>query len=91
LMDRYQHTATRLPNGRVLIVGGYANGSLASALIYDPLGVAPAPRMPPDPRAVAALFLAFLIVLASGTLSIPAVRLHVMAWRPRDQSEEWIS
>jgi N-acetylneuraminic acid mutarotase len=91
LMDRYQHTATRLPSGRVLIVGGYANGSLASALIYDPLGVAPAPRMPPDPRAVAALLLGFLIVLASGTLSIPAVRLRVMEWRPRDQSEEWIT
>jgi hypothetical protein len=91
LMDRYQHTATRLPNGRVLIVGGYANGSLASALIYDPLGVAPAPRMPPDPRAVAALFLTFLIVLASGTLSIPAVRLRVTEWRPRAESEEWIT
>jgi hypothetical protein len=75
----------------VLIVGGYGIESIASVLIYDPLGVAPAPRMPPDPRAVAALLLTFLIVLASGTLSIPAVRLRAMEWRPRDQSEEWIT
>jgi Kelch motif/Galactose oxidase, central domain len=90
-MDRYQHTATRLSNGKVLIVGGYGIESLSSVLIYDPLGVAPATRMPPDPRAIAVLLLTFLIVLAGGALSIPAVRLRAKRWRPQGQSEEWIT
>ncbi|ADO75496.1 Kelch repeat-containing protein [Stigmatella aurantiaca] len=35
---RYQHTATLLPNGKVLVVGGYAgsSGALATAELYDP-------------------------------------------------------
>jgi N-acetylneuraminic acid mutarotase len=90
-MDRYQHTATRLSNGKVLIVGGYGIESLNSVLLYDPLGVAPAPRMPPDPRVIAALFVTFLIVLAGGALSIPAVRQRVTGWRLRGESEEWIA
>jgi hypothetical protein len=90
-MDRYQHTATRLSNGKVLIVGGYGIESLDSVLIYDPMGVAPAPQTPPDPRAIAALLLTVLFVLASGAWSIPAVRLRAKRWRPRDQSEEWIT
>jgi N-acetylneuraminic acid mutarotase len=90
-MVRYQQTATRLHDGRVLIVGGYGIESLSSVLIYDPLGVAPAPRMPPDPRVIAALLLTFVIVLASGALSIPGARRRVTAWRPRGQSEEWIT
>jgi hypothetical protein len=90
-MDRYQHTATRLPDGRVLIVGGYGIDTVNSAVVYDPTGVAPAPRMPPDPRAIAALFLTFLIVLGVGAWSIPAVRLRAKRWRPQGQSEEWIT
>jgi hypothetical protein len=90
-MVRYQHTAMRLLNGKVLIVGGYGIESLNTALIYDPTGVVPAPRMPPDPRAIAALFLTFLIVLGVGAWSIPAVRLRAKRWRPQGQSEEWIT
>ena len=33
---RYQHTATLLPNGKVLVVGGYNGSQLASAELYDP-------------------------------------------------------
>jgi uncharacterized delta-60 repeat protein len=35
---RYQHTATLLANGKVLVAGGYGtNGILASAEVYDPV------------------------------------------------------
>jgi N-acetylneuraminic acid mutarotase len=37
LSSRYDHTATLLPNGKVLVVGGYGGGGmLASAEIYSP-------------------------------------------------------
>lgn len=32
---RFQHTATLLPSGRVLVAGGYGLGTLASAELYD--------------------------------------------------------
>ena len=36
--SRHLHTATLLPNGKVLVAGGFASGvgPLASAQIYDP-------------------------------------------------------
>lgn len=33
---RSGHTATLLPNGKVLVAGGYNNGYLSSAEVYDP-------------------------------------------------------
>jgi N-acetylneuraminic acid mutarotase len=90
-MDRYQHTATRLPGGKVLIVGGYGIESLASVLVYDPEGVAPLPAHPPDPRAIAALLLTALLVVAVASWSIPGVRRRVKGWRPPGESEEWIA
>src|ERR1017187_2535855 len=33
---RYHHTATVLSNGKVLVAGGWNNGSLSSAELYDP-------------------------------------------------------
>jgi hypothetical protein len=38
---RRDHTATRLNDGKVLVVGGWHNGCLASAEIYDPNGAPP--------------------------------------------------
>jgi hypothetical protein len=90
-MDRYQHTATRLPDGKVLIVGGYGIESLASSLIYDPEGVAPAPKRPLDPRIIAALILIALLLVAGAGWSIPAVRQRVKRWRPPRESEDWIT
>jgi hypothetical protein len=90
-MDRYQHTATRLPGGKVLIVGGYGIESLASVLVYDPEGVAPLPAQPPDARAIAALLLTALLVVAVASWSIPGVRRRVKGWRPPGESEEWIA
>src|SRR5436190_16718333 len=34
--ERDSHTATLLPNGKVLVAAGYNGGSLASAELYDP-------------------------------------------------------
>jgi len=90
-MDRYQHTATRLRDGKVLIVGGYGIESLASALVYDPEGVAPAPVRPLDPRIIVALLLVALALLAGMGWSIPAVRQRVKRWRPPRESEDWIT
>jgi len=90
-MDRYQHSATRLLNGRVLIVGGYAIESIGSVVIYDAEGVAPVPIRPLDQRIAAGLGLIGLLGLAALAWSVPAVRLRVRRWRPRGQSEEWIT
>ena len=80
-------TATRLQNGRALIVGGYG-ASLSSVLQYDPGGVAPAPAQPIDMRLVAAVL---LLALAAVAWSIPAVRRRVMALKPAADAEEWIN
>jgi N-acetylneuraminic acid mutarotase len=90
-MDRYHHTATRLSDGRVLIVGGYGIESFHSVLLYDPKAVAPVQRKPIDPRLIAAVFLAALLLLAGFAISIPGVRRRLRRWRPRDQPEEWVT
>lgn len=80
-------TATRLRNGRALIVGGYGT-SLSSVLQYDPGGLAPTPPQPIDTRFVAA---ALLLVLTAIAWSIPALRRRVLALKPGPDSEEWIT
>jgi N-acetylneuraminic acid mutarotase len=89
-MDRYQHTATRLPNGKALIVGGYGLESLDSVLLYDPNAVAPAPRQPADPRLIGAVPLTALLLLIGIALATPAVRQRLRRWRPRGEPDEWI-
>jgi hypothetical protein len=90
-MNRYQHTATRIRDGKVLIVGGYGIESLDTVLIYDPLGVAPVPVRPLDPRIVAVLLFVALLVVASIGWSIPALRQRVKRWRTQGERDEWIT
>ncbi|WP_295585641.1 kelch repeat-containing protein [uncultured Lamprocystis sp.] len=50
---RYGHTATLLPNGKVLVAGGWDDprGTLASAVLYDPaVGTWTATSPMPEPR-----------------------------------------
>jgi N-acetylneuraminic acid mutarotase len=90
-MFRYKHTATRLPDGKVLIVGGYALKSLDSVLVYDPNGVAPMSRQPLDPRLIAGLLLAALLLVAGIALSFPAVRRRLKGSRRHGELEDWIT
>jgi trimeric autotransporter adhesin len=90
-MNRYQHSATSLRDGKVVLVGGYGIESLSSVLIYDPEGVPPAPVKPVDRRLIGAMLLIVLLLLAAAAWSIPGIRQRVKGWRPRDQSEEWIT
>jgi len=90
-MDRYQHSATRLSDGRVLIVGGYGIDAFNSAVVYDPTAVAPVPRRPPDPQMIAAVLLTALLVAGATGWSIPSIRHRLERWRPPRESEEWIA
>ncbi len=82
-MDRYNHTATRLTDGKVVIVGGYGIDSLSSVVVYDPTGLAPVPRKPVDPLVIAAALLTALLITAGVVLSLPAVRQRRKSWRSR--------
>jgi len=88
-MDRSAHTATRLPDGRVVVIGGYRLETLRSVLLYDPSATAPGPRVATSPLLVAGLLLATLSILAAAALSIPNARSRLRAWRARRESEEW--
>jgi N-acetylneuraminic acid mutarotase len=90
-MDRYHHTATQLPDGRVLIVGGYGIASLGSALLYDPSATAPARRAPTNSLVVIALLLTVFVILAAAALAIPRVRRRLPGGSPPGGSEEWIT
>jgi N-acetylneuraminic acid mutarotase len=90
-MGGHRGTLTLLADGRVVLVGGYGSESFASVLVYDPNGVAPVPRRPLDPRLIAAVVLAALLIVAAFALSIPAVRRRLKGWRPRGQPDEWIT
>jgi N-acetylneuraminic acid mutarotase len=88
-MDRSAHKATRLPDGRVVVIGGYRLETLRSVLLYDPSATAPGPRVATSPLLVAGLLLATLSILAAAALSIPNVRSRLRAWRARREAEGW--
>ena len=90
-MGGHVDTSTLLPEGRVLLVGGYGNESLESVLVYDPNGVAAIPSPPVDSRLVAAVVLAALLIGAAFAISIQAVRRRLKDWHPPDHPEEWIT
>jgi N-acetylneuraminic acid mutarotase len=90
-MGGHWDTSTLLPDGRVLLVGGYGTESLGSVLVFDPKGAAPVSRRALDPRLIAAVVLAALLIVAGLALSIPAVRRRLKSLRPQDQPDEWIT
>jgi N-acetylneuraminic acid mutarotase len=90
-MGGHVDTSTLLPDGRVLLVGGYGNESLGSVLVFDPNGVAPVSRQPLDLRVIAAVALVALLIVAGFAWSSPAVRRRVKGWGPHDQPEKWIT
>ena len=87
----HQDSSTVLSDGRVLLVGGYADKPSSSVLIYDPNAVVPVSRQPLDPRIAAGLLLGILLLVAGIALSIPAVRQRLRSWRPQGEPEEWIT
>lgn len=89
-MRGHLDTATVLPDGRVVLVGGYGNEPLESVLVFDTSGVAPVDREPTDPRLIAAVILAALLLIGGVGLSSPAVRRRLKGLRPSDHPEEWI-
>ena len=90
-MHGHQDSATVLSDGRVVLVGGYADAPFSSVLVYDPTADVPAPRQPLDPRLIAVALLAGLLLVAGAAWSRPAVRQRVRSWRPRGEPEEWIT
>jgi hypothetical protein len=90
-MDRYQHTATRLSDDKVLIVGGYGIESLASVLLYDPNGATLAPRQPPDLRLIAQALLFGILAVTGIVLFFAAVRRRLRTGRRQHEPDEWIS
>ncbi len=90
-MRGHLDTSTLMADGRVLLVGGYGSESLDSVLVYDPTGVALVLRGPLDPRLIAAVVLAALLLVAGFALTIPTVRRRLKDLRPRGRRDEWIT
>jgi N-acetylneuraminic acid mutarotase len=90
-MGGHQGTLTLLADGRAVLVGGYGSESFASVLVYDPTAVAAVSRGPLDPRLIAAVVLAALLIIAGFASSVPAVRRRLRGWRPNGHQDEWIT
>ncbi|MDQ6722221.1 MAG: hypothetical protein M3003_15690 [Candidatus Dormibacteraeota bacterium] len=70
-----------LPDGRVLVIGGYGIGSLDSVLLYDPKAIPAVPKTPTDPRLVAGFLSALVLALATLAFAIPGVRRRLKVLR----------
>jgi hypothetical protein len=77
-MRRYFHSATRLADGWVVIVGGYGLSAASTVLLYDPNRNPPGLPQPVNPVVPIAIVAAALVLLGAATLS------------NRGSTEEWI-
>lgn len=79
-IERQHHTATLLPNGKVLVAGGSnATGHLASAELFDPVGRAFSPIAPmtaPRAEATATLLTNGTVLVAGGTSGTPSSDIY---------------
>jgi hypothetical protein len=77
---RYGHTATLLPNGKVLVAGGYSDWhSLSSAELYDPASW----DVDGDRQLGTARFAPTATLLPSGNVLVAGEAMALVSWSKR--------